>query len=88
MNIPCKQCGAGQACAYGCLCYDCAFPEGGPSEPTEEEVERIVAEQMANLPEWWAHDAELQRQRRPRWIVPVVRDPRRCTRMARKGGQR
>jgi hypothetical protein len=32
-------------------------------EPTAEEVERTVAEQMACLPEWWAAHAERQRRR-------------------------
>jgi hypothetical protein len=33
-------------------------------EPTEEELERIIAEQMQCLPPWW--DAEVRRQRQ--WL--------------------
>ena len=39
-------------------------------EPTAEEVERCVAEQMGCLPPWWGAVGGL---RPPRWTVPVVR---------------
>lgn len=31
-------------------------------EPTEEELEAIIAEQMKRLPKWWYRDAELMRR--------------------------
>lgn len=36
-------------------------------EPTAEEVERVVAEQMANLPAWWADECD-----RPRPVYVMV----------------
>lgn len=36
-------------------------------EPTAEEVERVVAEQLKNLPPWWAH--ECRRQHRARGLT-------------------
>jgi hypothetical protein len=32
-------------------------------EPTAEEIERMVAEQMANLPAWWDEEFERERDR-------------------------
>lgn len=34
----------------------CKYRPSGP-EPTEAELEGMIAEQMANLPKWWGRDA-------------------------------
>ena len=38
-------------------------------EPTAEELERTIAEQMKALPEWWDHDLERERDRE--WMLKV-----------------
>ncbi len=37
----------------GFICFACVMDHGTGIEPTEEELERIIAEQRANLPPWW-----------------------------------
>jgi hypothetical protein len=39
------------------------------TEPTEEELDQLIAEQMQNLPPWWREDAQCARQS---WRVPVA----------------
>lgn len=34
----------------------------GLKEPTEEELETLIAEQMRNLPAWWGRESERQKQ--------------------------
>lgn len=36
-------------------------------EPTEEEVEQTIKEQMENLPPWWHEDVEKQTRRQGKW---------------------
>lgn len=44
-------------------------------EPTQEEVDRIVAEQMANLPDWWEDACDRQVKRRRHGELPrIIRD--------------
>lgn len=73
---PCQHCGTEGGYPRG-LCYRCysdkdirsqygsdspAFVYSQRGEPTAEEVERCVAEQMQCLPEWW--DSESRRMAR------------------------
>ena len=52
---------------------------GGPvheyREPTEEELDAMIEEQMRNLPAWWDRDTELEleRQRQGRFGLPGER---------------
>lgn len=69
---PCRHCSRRHAGRPRGLCSQCYYAPGvrdmypvtskfAPSfEPTEAEVERVVAEQYANLPDWW--DKESRRQ--------------------------
>lgn len=38
-----------------------AGDRGPPHEPTEAELNQMIAEQMKCLPSWWHHDAEAMR---------------------------
>lgn len=47
---PCEKCG--KPCR-GFLCLGCFNKNGVNADPTEEELEAIIAEQMKCLPDWW-----------------------------------
>lgn len=67
-KIPCRHCGKPVASRKRGLCWRCsgtpeisdlypAQPPGPHYEPSAEEVERIVAEQMRRLPKWWNQES-------------------------------
>lgn len=70
----CKHCGKNNRIRARGLCSECyknadirsqygrRLESHGRGEPTEEEVERIIAEQMAlPLPWWWDHETKRMR---------------------------
>lgn len=78
----CRHCGQTRPLQSRGLCWGCygkpkvrdLYPSGGcgdgQGEPTQEEVDRMVAEGLANLPDWWQRDAEKQTQP---WEAPFIR---------------
>lgn len=84
-EIACRHCGTKIATRPRRLCHACYAdrsvrdlyrPESkyAPNlapEPTEEELDRMIAEQMAALPDWWKDEAEMQRRHEP-YSVPIV----------------
>ncbi len=54
---PCRDCTTAPAVTRLGLCHRCSGRRGGElahdSEPTEAELNRLVSEQMADLPPWW-----------------------------------
>lgn len=46
--------------------HGAAGARGAEGEPTEAELDAIIAEQMANLPDWWGDETERVRQGRDR----------------------
>ncbi len=65
IRLTCKHCGLYRDYAWG-VCFRChKLPEvqaayaPKSTEPTEEELEAIIAEQMRCLPDWWPREGEL-----------------------------
>lgn len=85
MKPLCRNCGAKQSCRPRGLCHTCYYAPGvrekfprhrndPNAEPTEAELEAMIAEEMRNLPSWWDGQTELAeselgyRAKQPKWL--------------------
>lgn len=77
--VPCKECGVPKFIRARGLCRTCYYvvreredsvtPRAVEPEPTDEELDAIIAERMKDLPEWWEKEAFGQRSERAAAVV-------------------